>query len=150
VIEKDDASEIAAAAKHLATALDEGFQAGEIGIFVRSEMQIGRARAAAAEAGLKVRTLVEQDTAEATALVGLMHLAKGLEFRLVVLMACDEDVLPLAERVADVADDFELDEVIGTERQLFYVAATRARDRLIVTAVGPGSEFIEDLVGPAG
>lgn len=33
-------------------------------------------------------------------------------------------VLPLAERVELVADAFELDEVLATERQLLYVAAT--------------------------
>ena len=32
-----------------------------------------------------------------------MSLAKGLEFRAVVVMACDEGVLPLDERVADAA-----------------------------------------------
>lgn len=32
-----------------------------------------------------------------------MGLAKGLEFRAVVVMACDEGILPLDERVADAA-----------------------------------------------
>src|SRR5690606_18388152 len=92
------------------------------------------------------RSMVDSGEAgEATVLVGIMHLAKGLEFRMVVLMACDEDVLPLAERVEQVADAFELDEVLATERQLLYVAATRARDRLVVSAVAPGSELLEDL-----
>jgi superfamily I DNA/RNA helicase len=60
-------------------------------------------------------------------------------------MACDEGVLPLAERVREVADDFELDEVLATERQLLYVAATRARDRLILSATRPASEFLEEF-----
>jgi len=38
---------------------------------------------------------VESGEAESsTVLVGIMHLAKGLEFRILVLMACDEKVLP--------------------------------------------------------
>ena len=74
-----------------------------------------------------------------------MHLAKGLEFRAIAVVACDENVLPLAVRVADVADAFELNEVIATERQLLYVAATRARDKLLVSGVAPGSEFLEGL-----
>lgn len=57
---------------------------------------------------------------------------KGLEFRAVVLIACDEGNLPLESRVADVAYEFELDEVIATERQLFYVAATRERAAVCV------------------
>lgn len=33
-----------------------------------------------------------------------------------------------------------------TERQLLYVACTRARGMLLVTAAEPGSEFLDDLV----
>jgi len=48
-------------------------------------------------------------------------------------MACDDEVLPLKARVEAVADEVELDDVYETERQLFYVACTRARDRLMVS-----------------
>jgi superfamily I DNA/RNA helicase len=72
------------------------------------------------------------------ALVGTMHLAKGLEFRAVAVVACDDGVLPLAASVVDVDDDLELDEVIATVRQLLYVAATRARDQPFVSDVSPG------------
>ena len=34
-------------------------------------------------------------------------------------------------------DETELDEVYETERHLFYVACTRARDRLLVSGVEP-------------
>jgi superfamily I DNA/RNA helicase len=74
-----------------------------------------------------------------------MHLAKGLEFRGVAVMACDEDVLPLQERVEAVTDDSDLEEVYDTERHLLYVACTRARDRLLLTGVAPASEFLADL-----
>ena len=74
-----------------------------------------------------------------------MHLAKGLEFRAVVVMACDDRVLPLQTRIGAAADESELEEVYNTERQLLYVAATRARERLLVTGVEPASEFLEDL-----
>jgi superfamily I DNA/RNA helicase len=67
-----------------------------------------------------------------------MHLAKGLEFKAVAVIACDDNLLPLQERVETVADEVELDDVYATERQLFYVACTRARARLLVTALKPG------------
>lgn len=137
--------EIGLAAAFLQELIDEGFAPAEIGIFVRSQDQLSRARAAAEMAAVKTRTLVEAKAGGDEALLGIMHLAKGLEFRAVVLMACDEGVLPLKSRVSDVADEFELDEVIATERQLFYVAATRARERLFVSGVEPGSEFLDDL-----
>jgi superfamily I DNA/RNA helicase len=54
-------------------------------------------------------------------------------------------VLPLQSRVEAVADEVELDDVYETERHLFYVACTRARDRLLVSGVSPPSEFLSDL-----
>lgn len=137
--------ETAGAAEFLVQALQDGIVPGEIGIFVRSPNELGRARAAATAAGLTVRTFVDGKAGNGAVLVGTMHLAKGLEFRAVMVMACDQGVLPLEERVSDVADEFELDEVVATERQLLYVAATRARDRLWISGVEPASEFLEEF-----
>lgn len=74
-----------------------------------------------------------------------MPLAKGLEFRAVVVMACDDEVIPLQVRIEAVGDDANLQEVYDTERHLLYVACTRARDHLLVTGVTPVSEFMDDL-----
>ena len=63
-----------------------------------------------------------------------MHLAKGLEFRAVVVMACDDEVIPLQDRIERVADEADLIEVYDTERHLLYVACTRARDYLWVSS----------------
>ena len=88
--------------------------------------------------------------------ISTMHLAKGLQFRAVVVMACDDEVVPLQERIEMVGDDADLQEVYDTERHLLYVACTRARDQLLVTAVVPASEFLDDFrftggdPGPAG
>jgi len=76
-----------------------------------------------------------------------MHLAKGLEFRAVVVMACDDETLPLQSRIEDITDEADIQEVYDTERHLLYVACTRARDQLMVTAVDPASEFLDDLIG---
>ncbi len=76
---------------------------------------------------------------------GYMHLAKGLEFRAVVVMACDDEIIPLQERIETVGDDADLQEVYDTERHLLYVSCTRARDHLLVASVAPASEFLDDL-----
>lgn len=81
--------------------------------------------------------------------ISTMHLAKGLEFRAVVVMACDDEIIPLQERIEAVGDDADLREVYDTERQLLYVACTRARDHLLVTSVEPASEFLDDIRGGA-
>ncbi|HKK35688.1 MAG TPA: 3'-5' exonuclease [Paracoccaceae bacterium] len=70
---------------------------------------------------------------------------RGLEFRAVAVMACDEDIVPLASRLDGAANESELREAYETERHLLYVACTRARDRLMVSGVVPASEFLEDL-----
>lgn len=70
---------------------------------------------------------------------------KGLEFRAVAVMACDDEVIPLQDRIESVADEGDLEEVYNTERHLLYVACTRARDHLLVTGVKPASEFLDDL-----
>jgi superfamily I DNA/RNA helicase len=75
----------------------------------------------------------------------LPRLAKGLEFRAVAVMACDDEVIPLQSRIDTVGEDSDLKEVYDTERQLLYVACTRARDFLLVTGVEPASEFLDDL-----
>ena len=74
-----------------------------------------------------------------------MRLAKGLEFRAVAVMACEEGVLPLHERIAEAADEAELDDIYETERRLLYVACTRAREHLLLTGVIPTSEYLVDL-----
>ena len=74
-----------------------------------------------------------------------MHLVKGLEFKAVAVMACDDKVVPLQARIKAVGDDADLEEVYDTERHLLYVACTRARDYLYVSAVEPASEFLTDL-----
>ena len=70
---------------------------------------------------------------------------KGLEFRAVVVMACDDEIIPSQERIQNVGDDGDLQEVYDTERQLLYVACTRARDLLFITSSSEASEFLDDL-----
>ncbi len=120
----------------------------EIGVFVRSKAQLDRAQAAVRKSGLAFRVLDEHvETVSGQVSVGTMHLAKGLEFRAVVIMACDDEVIPLQERIESLGDEADLKEVYDTERQLLYVACTRARDHLLVSGVEPVSEFLDDIRG---
>ena len=99
-----------------------------------------------AAAGLSGRVLDEHlEIAVGKVLVGTMHLAKGLEFQTVCVMACHDEIIPLQERIEAVTDDGDLEDVYNTERQLLYVACTRARDHLLVTSTEPASEFLDDL-----
>ncbi len=139
--------EIDAIAEWLAARGTEGIVPHEIGIFVRSAAELDRAIAAVKQAGL-AHVLLDERVAPTSGHVAVstMHLAKGLEFKAVAVMACDDEVIPLQERIETVADESDLEEVYNTERYLLYVACTRARDHLLVTGVKPASEFLDDLL----
>jgi mRNA-degrading endonuclease RelE of RelBE toxin-antitoxin system len=133
-------------ARWLADRIADGVKPHEAALFVRSADQVARARAAVAEAGLSYKELDDRvETTSGCVSISTMHLAKGLEFRAVAVMACEDGVVPLQERIEAVVDDADLEEVYDTERHLLYVACTRARDNLLVTAVAPASEFLDDL-----
>src|ERR1039457_148896 len=123
-----------------------GVMRHEFCVFVRSDAELDRARAAVAKSGLAFKVLDEHvETTSGQVSIATMHLAKGLEFRAVVVMACDDEIIPLQSRVETVADDSDLEEIYNTERHLLYVACTRARDHSLVTSVEPASEFLDDL-----
>jgi superfamily I DNA/RNA helicase len=144
---KSEKEEIKTVGSWMAEQAKAGVLPHEIGVFVRSEGQLDRAQAAAKGAGLAFKVLDEHvETTSGYVSICTMHLAKGMEFRAVVVMACDDEVIPLQERIETVGDDADLQEVYDTERQLLYVACTRARDHLLVTGVEPVSEFLDDFV----
>jgi hypothetical protein len=133
------AEEAAAVRNAVEAWLGEGIACHEIGLFVRTPQLVVRARVA-----------IEGLPNSAEIVTAPMSLAKGLEFRAVVVMACDEGVLPLDERVTDAADEAELDEIYETERRLLYVACTRAREHLMLTGIVPASEYLADLQAKTG
>lgn len=138
--------ETKAVASWISQRLADGTQPHEIGIIVRSDDQLKRAEAAIRAAGVKACSL-DQDAMSMSGCVSAttMHLAKGLEFRAVAVMACDDEVLPLQERIESISDESDLEEVYNTERHLLYVACTRARDWLLVSGIDPASEFLSDM-----
>lgn len=138
--------EIAAIAATMREMIAAGFEPADIGVFVRSDAELPRGRQAIAGAGAATLELSERaEDRSGKISLGTMHLAKGLEFKAVVVMACDANVLPSASRIEAAGDEAELEDVFQTERHLLYVACTRARDRLIVSGVKPVSEFLDDL-----
>jgi DNA helicase-2/ATP-dependent DNA helicase PcrA len=62
--------------------------------------------------------------------VSTIHRAKGVEAQAVALLGCEEELLPSWRSVSSPNP-----ERLAEERRLFYVAATRAKDRLLITHV---------------
>ncbi|SOD99748.1 3'-5' exonuclease [Spirosoma fluviale] len=138
--------EIAFVGNWIAALHRTGLSPHEIGVFVRSDREIDRAKLAVQASGLPFLVLDEQvETISTKVAVSTMHLAKGLEFKAVVVMACDDEVIPSQERIESITDTADLEDVYNTERHLLYVACTRARDQLLITSVNPSSEFLDDI-----
>jgi len=75
---------------------------------------------------LQTDTDLHLPQAERVALM-TMHAAKGLEFPVVFVCGCEDGYIPLRHSEKKVETDVE------EERRLFYVAMTRARERLFLT-----------------
>jgi hypothetical protein len=142
----DPEQESEAVGAWISNLVKDGVQPHEIGLFVRSTRELRRARAAVKQAGMPTVELSDRiEITPGKLAIGTMHLAKGLEFRAVAVMACDDEIIPSQQRIENVADDSDLEEVYDSERHLLYVACTRARDHLLVTGFKPASEFLDDL-----
>lgn len=138
--------EIKGVAQKIKSQIELGVLPHEMGVFVRSKNQIERAEEALKLTGFDYKIL-DHDVQITNGSISIitMNLAKGLEFRSVIVMCCDDEVLPLQDRIESIGDDADLQEVYDTERHLLYVACTRARDYLFVTGVKPLSEFLDDM-----
>jgi superfamily I DNA/RNA helicase len=100
----------------------------------------------AKHAGLPFVVLDEKaEGTPAAVTISVMHLARGLAFRVVAVMAGDDEVIGLQERIEEVSDSSDLEDVYNTERHLLYAACTRARDQLFVSGIEPTSDFMHDI-----
>ena len=78
----------------------DGIQPHEIGVSVHSAAHLPRARAGVETAGLKALELQDSFGTQAGRVsICTMHLAKGLGSRAVVVMACDDEIVPLQDRI---------------------------------------------------
>ena len=142
----DQAEEQAAVVAFLKERLTSGVKPHEMAIMVRDDTQLPRAQAIAQALGVPAVVLDHRlATLVGSLNLSTMHLAKGLEYRAVAVIACDDDVIPSPARLAAVSDPGDLKEAYELERHLLYVACTRARDHLFVSGVHPASEFLTDL-----
>ncbi len=78
-------------------------------------------------------TLLSRDDQEDDSLSGkvnlmTIHASKGLEFPVVFIVGCENGIIPHARSIED--DEKNIEE----ERRLFYVAITRAQDKLFITS----------------
>ncbi|MBF0213300.1 MAG: ATP-dependent helicase [Magnetococcales bacterium] len=79
---------------------------------------------------------------EAGVRLATMHRIKGLEFDTVIIAAVNEGVVPLDQAITNSDDPVIRKESESRERSLLYVAATRAKQQVIVCSYGKSSAYI--------
>lgn len=112
-----------------------------IAILTRTNNQASEVKNQLADRGVTIIETHSGETVGKSPLVLTMHKSKGLEFSRVVLFDISDGVIPPPWMLKDVAEE-ELPDVRLRERSLLYVAASRARDELVVSWNGKPSELL--------
>lgn len=94
-----------------------------------------------AERGVKVQAVERADDAHGKPVVMTMHRAKGTEFTRLILFGASERSIPRVLNSAQHAPEDVADAQLR-ERSLLYVAATRARDQLVICWDGSASPLL--------
>ena len=92
---------------------------------------------------LRIQHQVSDDSTKPGLRTATMHRVKGLEFDVMIIAGMNEGVIPLANAVADADSDYAQIEVETKERSLLYVAATRAKNHVLLSCSASPSKFIE-------
>ncbi len=140
---RDTLEEADHVANWLKALLSGGYEARDIAVFARTKAVLQeRAEPVLARCGIETCHLTD-DTASLVehAALGTMHRAKGLEFKAVLVVGCESELLPLTW-VLNSLEPSEQDSFVEQERNLLYVACTRARERLLLTSVGTPSRYL--------
>ncbi|MBD8584141.1 UvrD-helicase domain-containing protein [Frigoribacterium sp. CFBP 8766] len=112
-----------------------------IAILARSNKQASDVKTQLADRGVELSLSHSGEPSTDKPVVMTMHKAKGMEFSRVILFDVSEGSIPNPMITKGVAPE-ELDDVYLRERSLLYVAASRARDELVVSWQGKPSELL--------
>lgn len=138
-------NELDAAADRIRTwatyAAEHAQGAETIAILVRDSYQRDRVVTGLGERGVDVRPVDNEPVKPGPPVAMTMHRAKGTEFSKVLLFGVNGKSLPKVLKGSDYSDDEKQDALLR-ERSLLYVAASRARDELVVTWSGEASELL--------
>lgn len=121
--------------------LDADVSGPAIGILVRDQRTSERVARGLEDRELKLQVVARSARTTGDPQLMTMHRAKGMEFTHVLIFGANADMLPAAYLLKGLSDDEKAD-LLQRERSLFYVAATRARDELVVMWEGRPTPFL--------
>ncbi|WP_063127656.1 3'-5' exonuclease [Nocardia fusca] len=136
------ADELRAVADQIKSWLPDTEDSATIAVLTRSVTDRNQMVRGLAERGIDARTLDDNLPVPGHVQVLTMHRSKGMEFSRVILAGVDEARVPSRTGLNGVPEE-ERAEANLRERSLLYVAASRARDRLVVTWSGGRSELLD-------
>ncbi|WP_245534378.1 UvrD-helicase domain-containing protein [Xylanimonas cellulosilytica] len=133
-----------AAAATISGWLDVGTAPGAIGVLVRSGDEGTHLVDGLARRGTATRYISAKDVAQpGNVQVMTMHRCKGMEFKHVLLFGVSAEAMPAR---ANSLPEGDRADAMQRERSLLYVAATRARDELVVMWDGQRSALLPEPV----
>jgi len=139
--------ESAAVVETVRAALAAGVAPDHICIVARTRGPlVDRLGPALESAGLSTVMLDGKEPRKEGVRLSTMHRVKGLEFPIVLLAAVSRGDVPLSTEELSSEDPAVAARALLRERSLLYVAASRARDELFVSAVGAPSTLLEGLL----
>ncbi|TWU33453.1 ATP-dependent DNA helicase UvrD1 [Novipirellula aureliae] len=134
LIESKDLESESVAIAQLIESLKTDFPLEEIAVVVRANWQLKKLKAALTRQQVE-HSVLGQNTSDTQGVrLATMHRVKGLEFRCVIVAGLAADVFPTKYRGREDDERAKKQHVI-TEKNLLYVASSRARDRLYVSTV---------------
>ena len=135
-------------AELLTACLRGGFRPGDIAVFARTRKLLEqRGEALVRQLGLPPMYLSNDIPPNHDSIaLGTMHQAKGLEFKIVLVLGCEAGHIPLATALKYSVDPAQRQEREEAERNLLYVACTRARERLLLSYVGVPSPWLHEAL----
>src|SRR5690606_3117782 len=136
--------EVEAVRDWLKNLVANGYRPGEIAIFARrKDILEDRVQPAVKNANLESFNLESDDAPPSNRVaVGTFHRCKGLQFRAVAVMGVEDGIVPLESVRTRQPDEAAQRAFVEMERNLLYVACSRARERLMLTGVARPSEFV--------
>jgi superfamily I DNA/RNA helicase/mRNA-degrading endonuclease RelE of RelBE toxin-antitoxin system len=148
-----EAAEMTALAARIRAWHDHGIPLDEIAVVARTTHTVSAAVDALRTANMNVSLVKSGQTPgpEAGVQAMTMHRTKGLEFRAVAIVGCDEHAVPLSIAVTpEEMDRLEHRRDTQRERSLLFVSATRAREALSITWTRHPSPFLTGVVRSSG
>jgi superfamily I DNA/RNA helicase len=129
----------------MATLKNEGVGAENVCLVARTNELLNQYEAALKGNGVetyRIKRSIAEDRTKPGLRLATMHRVKGLEFDFVVIAGVNEGILPLETIDYEPDNDLARAESELRERSLLYVAATRAKQNVLITSHGESSSFL--------